>query len=75
MSFPENAKVIAVDVVLPPFGTVFLLPSITEVIELDGAAVSTVQLSDAGVGSLFPTLSSEYILKVWIPSFNDCDSL
>jgi hypothetical protein len=51
----------AVDVVLPPVVTVFLLPSMAEVIEVVGGAVSMVQLNDEGVGSLFPTLSEAFI--------------
>ena len=59
-----------VDVVLPPAVTLFLFPSIAEVIEVDGGRVSMVQLNDAGDEPLFPTLSSGNTLKVWVPSFN-----
>ena len=61
VSLPEKAKVMNVDVVLPPAVTVFLLPSIEEVIEVVGGAVSMVQLNDEGVGSIFPTLSEAFI--------------
>ena len=64
VSLPENANVIEVDLVLPPFVTELLLPSVAESILVVGAAVSTVQLNDAGEGSLFPTLSSENTLNV-----------
>ena len=61
LSVPEKAKVMDVDVVLPPAVTFFLLPSMAEVIEVVGGAVSMVQLNDEGVGSLFLTLSEAFI--------------
>ena len=61
LSVPEKAKVMDVEVVLPPVVTVFLLPSMAEVIEVVGGAVSMVQLNDEGVGSLFLTLSEAFI--------------
>src|SRR6476469_9875791 len=70
VSLPENANVIEVDLVLPSLVTVLLLPSVAESILVFGAAVSTVQLNDAGEGSLFATLSSDNTLNVWLPSFN-----
>src|SRR6476469_2292496 len=75
VSLPKNANVIEVDFVLAPLVMVLLLPSMAESILVDGATVSTVQLREAGEGSLFPTLSSDNTLKVWTPSFNDCGSL
>src|SRR6476646_8476678 len=75
VSLPKNANVIEVDFVLAPLIMVLLLPSVAESILVDGATVSTVQLREAGEGSLFPTLSSDNTLKVWTPSFNDCGSL
>src|SRR5580765_4584724 len=75
VSLPKNANVIEVDFVLAPLVMVLLLPSVAESILVDGATVSTVQLREAGEGSLFPTLSSDNTLKVWTPSFNDCGSL
>ena len=64
VSLPENAKVMDVDVVLPPVVTVFLFPSMAEVIEVVGGAVSMVQLNEAGDEPLFPTLSSDNTLNV-----------
>ena len=64
VSLPENANVIEVDLVLPPLAMELLLPSVAESILVVGAAVSTVQLSEAGDGSLFPTLSSDNTLNV-----------
>ena len=61
LSVPEKAKVMEVDVVLPSVVTVFLLPSMAEVIEVVGGAVSMVQLNDEGVGSIFLTLSEAFI--------------
>jgi hypothetical protein len=46
-----------VDVVLPSVVTVFLLPSMAEVIEVVGGAVSMVQLNEGGDEPRFPTLS------------------
>jgi hypothetical protein len=53
-----------VEVVLPPVVTVFLLPSMAEVIEVVGGTVSTVQLNEAGDEPLFPALSSDNTLNV-----------
>ena len=75
VSLPENANVIEVDFVLAPLVMALLLPSVAESILVYSATVSTVQLREAGDGSLFPTLSSDNTLKVWTPSFNDCGSL
>ena len=50
-----------VEVLLPPVVTAFLLPSMAEVIEVVGGAVSMVQLNDEGEGSLFLTLSEAFI--------------
>jgi hypothetical protein len=48
-----------VDLVLPPIDTVFLFPSIADAIEVVGGTLSIVHKIDAGVGSLFPTLSED----------------
>ena len=64
LSVPEKLKVMEVEVVLPPVVTVFLLPSMAEVIEVVGGTVSTVQLNEAGVEPLFPALSSDNTLNV-----------
>ena len=59
--YPEKAKAMDVDVVLPPAVTLFLFPSIAEVIEVDGGRVSMVQMNDAGDASLLPALSEALI--------------
>ena len=64
LSVPEKAKVMEVDVVLPSVVTVFLLPSMADVIEVVGGAVSMVQLNEGGDVPLFPTLSSDNTLNV-----------
>jgi hypothetical protein len=61
ISVPERAKVMDVDVVLPPAVTLFLLPSTAAVIEVVGCTVSMLQMNDAGDASLFPTLSEALI--------------
>ena len=61
LSDPENAKLIVVDEVLPPAVTVFLFPSMAEVIEVLGSTVSIVHINEAGDGSLLSTLSFELI--------------
>ena len=45
------------------------LPSVALLIESRGDDVSTIQLNDAGVKSLFPALSSDITVKVCMPSF------
>src|SRR6478735_11688147 len=75
LSSPENVITAEFEDELPPLTMELLLPSVAESILVDGATVSTVQLREAGDGSLFPTLSSDNTLKVWTPSFNDCGSL
>jgi hypothetical protein len=45
-----------------------LLPSVAESIIVVGATVSTVQLNEAGLGLRFPTLSSDIIRRVCVPS-------
>src|SRR6476619_2925634 len=75
LSSPENIIIAEFEEELPPLTMELLLPSVAESILVDGATVSTVQLREAGEGSLFPTLSSDNTLKVWTPSFNDCGSL
>jgi hypothetical protein len=57
-------KVIDVDEVFPPTVTVFLFPSIVEVIEVLGSIVSIVHINEAGDGSLLPTLSLDLISMV-----------
>jgi hypothetical protein len=70
VSLPENAKVIDVDLVVPPLVTALLLPSVAEFIEVVGGVVSTVQVNDAGDASLFLELSTDNTLNVWMLSFN-----
>jgi hypothetical protein len=57
VSEPEKAKVMDVDVVLPPLVTVLLLPSLEEFIVVSGGVASTFHPNDAGVVPWFPTLS------------------
>src|SRR6476659_1872738 len=61
LSSPENIITAEFEEELPPL------------IMEDGATVSTVQLREAGEGSLFATLSSDNTLNVWIPSLNDLE--
>src|SRR5206468_10141317 len=68
VSLPENAKVMEVDLVVPALVTALLFPSVAEFMEVFGGTVSTVQLNDEGAEALFPTLSSDNILSVWVPS-------
>jgi hypothetical protein len=68
VSFPENANVTELDDVLLPGIMKLLLPSVAEYMEMEGDFVSTVQLNDAGAKPLFPTLSSDNIFSVWLPS-------
>jgi hypothetical protein len=56
------------DLVVPPLVTALLLPSVADFMELVGGTVSTVQLNEAGDEPLFPTLSSDLICSVWMPS-------
>jgi hypothetical protein len=70
LSEPENATVMEVDEVLPLAVTVFLFPSIAEVIEVFGSIVSIVHINEAGDGSLLSTLSVDLISIVWAPSVN-----
>jgi uncharacterized membrane protein len=64
VSIPEKVNLIEVDLLFPLFEIVLLLPSTAEVIEVVGGIVSTVQVNDAGLESLFPALSSEKTVKV-----------
>ena len=57
-----------VDSVVLPLVTALLLPSVAEFMEVVGGTVSTVQLNEAGDEPLFPTLSSDLICSVWMPS-------
>ena len=68
VSLPEKAKVMEVDLVVPLLVTALLLPSVAEFMEVFGGTVSTVQLNEAGDEPLFPTLSSDLICSVWMPS-------
>ena len=68
VSLPENANVMEVDLVVPALVTALLLPSVAEFMEVFGGTVSTVQLNRAGDEPLFPTLSSDLICSVWMPS-------
>src|SRR5512134_753468 len=70
VSLPENVKVIDVESVLPSLVTTLLLPSVAESILAIGATVSTVQLNEAGDEPLFPTLSSDIICRICLPSSN-----
>src|SRR5206468_10407075 len=71
VSLPEKANVMEVDLVVPALVTALLFPSVAEVMEVFGGTVSTVQLNEAGDEPLFPTLSSDNTLNVWVLSFND----
>src|SRR5437867_1730747 len=64
LSVPENENITLFDDVLPPVLIAILLPSIAVLILAVALLNSTVQLNDAGDGSLFPTLSSDNTLKV-----------
>ena len=57
LSVPENSTLTVFDDVFPPVRISELLPSITELIDVSGAIVSTVQPNDAGESSVFPTPS------------------
>jgi hypothetical protein len=59
VSVPEKAKVIDVDLVLPPLVTELWLTSTIEFIIAVGGVVSTVHLNNAGEGSLFVEVSSD----------------
>ena len=69
VSVPENAKVIEVDLVMPPLVRALLLPFVAEFIEVAGGVVSTVQVNVDGDGSVFPTLSTALRCRMWVPSF------
>src|SRR5678815_162610 len=68
VSLAENSEVTEFEDVLLPGIIDLLLPSIAENIDVEGDLVSMVQLNDEGVEALFPTLSSDNILSVWMPS-------
>jgi hypothetical protein len=57
LSVPENSILTEFDDVFPPVRISELLPSITELMDVSGAIVSTVQPNDAGESSAFPTPS------------------
>jgi hypothetical protein len=64
VSLPEKAKVIEVDLVLPPLVTELWLTSTIEFIMVVGGVVSTVHLNNAGERSLFVEVSSDNTAKV-----------
>src|SRR4249919_961771 len=68
VSLAENSKVTELEDVLLPGIIDLLLPSIAENIDVEGDSVSTIQLNDEGAEALFPALSSDNILSVWMPS-------
>ena len=68
VSLPENPSVIDFDLVLLPLVILLLLPSTAVLIVVMGGTVSTVQLNDAGDGSLFADLSSDITLKICVLS-------
>ena len=57
LSVPENSTLTVVYDVFPPVRISELLPSITELMDVRGATVSTVHPNDAGESSVFPTPS------------------
>src|SRR5678815_157385 len=75
VSLPENANVAELDDVLPPVVMKLPLPSVAVLIVIRGAKVSTVHVKDAGVRSLFPALSSDKTVKVWVPSFSKSENM
>ena len=58
ISSTENVIVRVFDLVLLLLATIFLLPSVTELIVVFGGLVFIVQMNAVGVGPSFPTLSS-----------------
>src|SRR5206468_4190751 len=68
VSLAENSKVTEFEDVLLPGIIDLLLPSVAENIDVEGDSVSMVQLNDEGAEALFPTLSSDNILSVCMPS-------
>src|SRR5678809_1581954 len=64
VSLPENINVIEVDLVLLPLVTVALLPSVADLMAVEGGVVSTVHVNDDGDGLIFPTLSSALTSKI-----------
>ena len=64
VSLPENSIITALDLVLLLLVIVLLLPSMAELIIVVGSMVSTVQINDAGEGSLFVELSTDKTSKV-----------
>jgi hypothetical protein len=63
-SVPENSNIRALDLVLLPLVMELLLPSTTLLITVVGGTVSIVQPNEDGTGFIFPTLSSDLILKL-----------
>jgi hypothetical protein len=63
-SVPVNVNSIEVEEVLSLFSNVWLLPSVTELMELNGGIVSTTQVKDIGDDLTFPTLSLDNIFKL-----------
>ena len=74
MSIPEKLIIAALEEELPPVSMELSFPSVTESIMVLGDTVSTVQFNDAGVGFIFPTLSSGPNLKSMI-TVGQVDSL
>jgi len=68
VSLAENSKATEFEDVLLPGIIDLLLPSVAENIDVDGDLVSMVQLNDEAAEALFPTLSSDNILSVCMPS-------
>ena len=67
-SIAENAIITLLDLLLLLLVTIFLLPSVTELIIVFGGFVFTVHMNAVGVGPSFPALSSDLTSKVWDPS-------
>jgi hypothetical protein len=63
-SVPVKVNSIEVDEVLSLFSNVWLLPSVTELIELNGGIVSTTQVNETGDDLKLPTLSLDNIFKL-----------
>jgi hypothetical protein len=63
-SVPVKVNSIEVDELLSLFSNVWLLPSVIELMELNGGIVSTVQLNEIGDDLILPTLSLENNFRV-----------
>ena len=69
VSLAENSNDIELELVLVPLAITFLFPSVADSRVVLGEIVSMVQVNDAGKRLMFPTLSIDLTLNVWVPSF------